>query len=100
MYIGTAGTAEKASGMSISNIEIKTATAINDTTIYNFQEFKAGDILTIDNNVPEARLNGVECNELIDVGSSFFPLESGENIIKFNSDDNPSVDIIWNNRYL
>lgn len=100
IYIGTAGTAEKASGMSISNIEVKTATAINDTTIYNFQEFKAGDILTIDNNIPEARLNGVECNELVDVGSSFFPLESGENIIKFNSDDNPSVDIVWNNRYL
>ena len=101
IYIGTTGNTEKASGMDISDINVYTATKIEDNKEYNFQEFEAGDILTIDNSIPAVYLNDEERNDLIDVGSSFFPLEPGDNYIKIASDDDvPNVDILWNNKYL
>ena len=101
IYFGTTGNAEKASGMAITDINVYTATKIEDNKGYNFQELEAGDMLTIDNSVPAVYLNDEERNDLIDVGSSFFPLEPGENYIKIASDDDvPNVDIMWNNKYL
>ena len=101
IYFGTTGNAEKASGMAITDINVYTATKIEDNKGYNFQEFEAGDMLTIDNSIPAVYLNDEERNDLIDVGSSFFPLEPGENYIKIASDDDvPNVDIMWNNKYL
>ena len=101
IYFGTTGNAEKASGMAITDINVYTATKIEDNKEYNFQEFEAGDMLTIDNSIPAVYLNDEECNDLIDVGSAFFSLEPGENYIKIASDDDvPNVDIMWNNKYL
>ena len=101
IYFGTTGNAEKASGMAITDINVYTATKIEDNKEYNFQEFEAGDILTIDNSVPAVYLNDEERNDLIDVGSAFFSLEPGENYIKIASDDDvPNVDIMWNDKYL
>ena len=101
IYFGTTGNAEKASGMAITDINVYTATKIEDNKGYNFQEFEAGDMLTIDNSIPAVYLNDEECNDLIDVGSAFFSLEPGENYIKIASDDDvPNVDIMWNNKYL
>ena len=101
IYFGTTGNAEKASGMAITDINVYTATKIEDNKEYNFQELEAGDMLTIDNSVPAVYLNDEERNDLIDVGSSFFSLEPGENYIKIASDDDvPNVDIMWNNKYL
>ena len=101
IYFGTSGSTEKASGMAITDINVYTATKIEDNKEYNFQEFEVGDILTIDNSIPAVYLNDEERNDLIDVGSSFFPLEPGDNYIKIASDDDvPNVDILWNNKYL
>ena len=101
IYFGTTGNKEKASGMAITDINIYTATKIDDTKEYNFQEFEVGDMLTIDNSIPAVYLNDEERNDLIDVGSSFFALEPGDNVIKIASDDDvPNVDILWNNKYL
>ena len=101
IYFGTTGNAEKASGMAITDINVYTATKIEDNKEYNFQEFEVGDILTIDNSIPAVYLNDEERNDLIDVGSSFFPLEPGDNYIKVASDDDvPNIDILWNNKYL
>ena len=100
IYFGTTGNAEKASGMAITDINVYTATKIEDNKEYNFQEFEVGDILTIDNSIPAVYLNDEERNDLIDVGSSFFPLEPGDNYIKVASDDVPNIDILWNNKYL
>ena len=100
IYYGTTGSTEKASGMAITDINIYTASAIDNTVTYNFQEFEAGDILTIDNSIPAVYLNDEERNDLIDVGSSFFALETGENRIKVASDDVTNVDILWNDKYL
>ena len=101
MYIGTVGNADKASGMSISDIEVHTATEIDNTVTYNFQKFEEGDVITIDNNVPAVYVNDVKTNEIIDVGSSFFPLLPGENTFKVASDDTGmTVDVLWNDRNL
>lgn len=101
IYFGTSGSTEKASGMAITDINVYTATKIDESKEYNFQEFEAGDILTIDNSIPAVYLNDEERNDLIDVGSSFFPLEPGDNYIKVASDDDvPNIDILWNNKYL
>lgn len=101
IYFGTTGNTEKASGMAITDINVYTATKIEDNKEYNFQEFEAGDILTIDNSIPAVYLNDEERNDLIDVGSAFFSLEPGENYIKIASDDDvPNVDIMWNDKYL
>ena len=101
IYFGTSGSTEKASGMAITDINVYTATKIEDNKEYNFQEFEVGDILTIDNSIPAVYLNDEERNDLIDVGSSFFPLEPGDNVIKVASDDDvPNIDILWNNKYL
>jgi predicted phage tail component-like protein len=108
IYFGTMGSTEKASGMSISHCEVWTSWKElleegDDRTedMFSFQEFKAGDILTIDNNVPSVSLNGIEHNELIDIGSSFFELAPGNNTMKIASDDpNVNIDVIWKPKHL
>ena len=100
IYFGTSGDAEKASGMAINGIEVRTASKIDNTVEYNFQEFEAGDELVIDHSVPSVELNGVERNDLIDVGSRFFKIEPGENTLKIASDDTPNVDILFKKKYL
>ena len=104
MYFGTTqsgssdGTLEptnKCSDMSIAHIEVKTGTEIDNRVEYNVIEFGRGDVLTINCSIPSVRLNDVECNELVDIGSSFFELEPGENTIKIASDDTPNIDVLW-----
>ena len=101
IYIGTTGDANKACGMDVTDIGVYTATEINDEIEYNLQEFEAGDILRIDNSIPAVYLNDEERNDLVDVGSSFFVLEPGDNDINISTDDDGvNVDILWNNKYL
>ncbi len=100
IYIGTSGDAEKASGMAVNYCEVQSANPINTNEPQNIYEFKAGDILTIDNSIPNVRLNGVERNELINIGSDFFGLEPGTNRIKAASDAPLNIDIIWRNKHL
>lgn len=100
IYMGSTQELEKCSDMCVSFIEVKTATQIDKELEFNFQEMTEGDIITIDCSVPSVYLNDVECPSLVDVGSSFFALDTGENTIKIASDDNPNVDILWNNKYL
>ena len=100
IYIGTLGDAEKASGMSVTYVNVKTLSKIDNTVTYNFREFGAGDILDIDCSIPTVKLNGVDCSELVDIGSQFFALVPGENNIKVASDDTPNVDVMWNDKHL
>ena len=101
MYIGTTGDTDKASGMSISGIEVRAGADIDNTVTYNFQKFESGDVVVIDNNIPAVYLNNVEINDIIDIGSSFFPLVPGENTLKVASDDKSmTVDVLWNDRNL
>ena len=87
--------------MAVTDIKVYTATEIDDEVEYNLQEFEAGDILRIDNSIPAVYLNDEERNDLVDVGSSFFALEPGDNDINISTDDDKvNVDILWNNKYL
>ena len=46
-------------------------------------------------------LNNVEIPGLIDVGSEFFKLQPGENVIRIVTDDaNPTLSVAFQERYL
>lgn len=105
IFFGTMGDKEKASGMSVTHCEVKTTWAeLNKEQpedLFNFQEFEPGDVLTINNNIPSVSINGVEHNDLIDIGSEFFMLNPGNNTMKIASDDpGVTVDVIWNPKHL
>jgi hypothetical protein len=105
IFLGTMGSTEKASGMSVTHCEIRTTWdeiyKDQPEDKFSFQEFKAGDILTIDHSIPSVKLNGIEHNELIDIGSNFFELAPGNNTMKIASDDpNATVDVIWKPKHL
>lgn len=103
MYIGTTGDGAKASGMSLNLVEVKQdAKSSQDTSDnINWQEFEEGDGIEIDTSVPLVLLNNREMPELIDVGSEFFKLQPGENIIRIVTDDSkPTISVAFQERYL
>ena len=88
LYIGTTGTMQKSSAMGLTHIECN---EINPTTEIetNIAYFKTGDLLEIDSdNTRNIYLNGTERNDLVDIGSRFFTLSSGEEEISVYSNDN------------
>lgn len=88
LYIGTTGTMEKASGMALTHIECKEINPITEIET-NIAYFKQGDILEIDsdNDAHNVYLNNIERNDLIDIGSRFFKLDTGEEEINICSND-------------
>ena len=101
IYMGTSGDTDKACTMSITHIEVKTATKIDNREYYTPQPFSSGDVLDIYTDIPAVYLNNEERNDLIDVGSSFFALEPGNNTIKVATDDkSPNFDISYTPKYL
>lgn len=102
VYIGTNEGQEYASAMSLNYIEIDTTNQSLDTEKeYNEVIFKQGDIIKIDTSIPTVYLNGVERNDLVNIGSQFFTINTGENKMNIISDDNSTnVDVVWNNKYL
>ena len=100
LYIGTTGDMEKSSAMALTHIAID---EINPKTEEekNVTYFKEGDILEIDCQTHTAYLNDEECNHLIDAGSRFFELPTGESNIKINSNDDSIVtSVIYREKYL
>lgn len=102
LYIGTNEGQEYASAMSINLVEITTENnSLNEEKEYNEIMFKQGDVLKIDNSIPTVYLNDIERNDLIDICSQFFAIETGVNEIKITSDDSyANIDVIWGNKYL
>lgn len=99
LYIGTTNT-EKPCSMSLERLTVQSIPSINTSTT-NVQQFRRGDILEIDCGVPCVRLNGIERADLVDIGSRFFDLEVGRNIIKLVTDDtNATFEIEYNKKYL
>lgn len=99
LYIGTADTA-KPSSMALDYLSVQSASAI-DTTTNNIQYFRKGDIIEIDCGVPRVKVNGIERADLVDIGSQFFDLETGSNIIKLVTDDNGATfEVEYNKKYL
>ena len=99
VYIG-ASNEEKASGMSIKDIQVQSLTPVVPAQ-HNIQRFVEGDVIEIDCGIPSVKLNGVERNDLVDIGSQFFDLEVGDNQLKLASDDkNATIGVLFNEKYL
>lgn len=102
VYMGTSGSVEKASGMAINLVEIKSQIKnTSNVNNNNWKEFEAGDEVTIDCNIPMVYLNGDEFPALIDIGSDFFKLEPGDNQMAITTDDiAPSTTVIFAEQFL
>lgn len=96
IYIGT--NSDKPTGMSFEKIEVKNLTPV-DTTTKNARKFLAGDVLKIDCFNNRVWLNDKLYNN-VEIGSQFFQLETGTNIIKLTSDKDPTTTVIFNEKYL
>ena len=90
---------DKMSAMSINEIKIQTANEIKPAE-QNIQRFEEGDVIEIDCGIPSVKLNGVERNDLVDIGSQFFDLEVGENEIKVASDADINFGATFNEKFL
>lgn len=101
-YFGTsADTSEKASAVAINHIVVKNLTPETQKTNKNVAIFDEGDTLKIDCYNNRVYLNDKPFNSQIDIGSQFFPLELGDNIIRVLSDDKEiSSSVIFNERWL
>lgn len=98
IYAGVANN-DKMSAMSINEIKIQTANEIKPAE-QNIQRFEEGDVIEIDCGIPSVKLNGVERNDLVDIGSQFFDLEVGENEIKVASDADINFGATFNEKFL
>ena len=88
LYIGTTGTMEKSSAMSFTHFVCNELNPQSDVEA-NETYFTTGDVLEIDcDNTRNVYLNGEERNDLLDIGSRFFTIETGDTEIKTVSDDN------------
>lgn len=100
-YFGTcAASSQKASGIAINHVNVKNLNP-RTTTNQNVTIFEEGDTLKIDCYNNMVYLNDKPYSLKVDIGSQFFPLEIGENVIKVSSDDTDlSSTVIFNERWL
>lgn len=100
LYIGTTGAIEKSSGMALSHIECSEINPIAEIE-ENIAYFSEGDILEIDSdNTRNVYLNGIERNDLVDIGSRFFKLDVGEEEINvYSNDEEISTSIAIRQKY-
>ena len=96
LFIGTNG--DKPSDMSLQRLVVKNLTP-QDPTTTNIKKFQRGDVLKIDMYNNRVWLNDQLYNN-IEIGSQFFPLEVGENIIRIKSDKGTHSSIVFHEKYL
>ena len=103
IYMGTNGTMTKACDMRIDTIEIKNlkeSTSTEEDGPVNNIYFKSGDVLDVWQN-GDVYLNGINRNDLIDIGSNIFELTPGENAINIMSDDeNISTSVVITEKFI
>lgn len=104
LYIGTsASTMVKSCAMSLTDLKIYNLNPTDGTEVVENNKiyFQEGDILDIDFNTRSAYLNHDECNDIVDIGSRFFNVGTGDTEIKFNSDDNGlNADVIFRENWI
>ena len=96
LFIGTNG--DKPSDMSLQRLVVKNLTP-QDPATTNIKKFQRGDVLKIDMYNNRVWLNDQLYNN-IEIGSQFFPLEVGENIIRITSDKGTHSSIVFHEKYL
>lgn len=102
IYMGTSGEQVKASGMAVTDIKIDNLTLSDtDPGDTNIMSFQAGDSIVIDCHENTVKHNNNNGMYLVDVGSSFFGIDTGNIEIKVTTDDKELVgNVIFNERYL
>ena len=96
IYIGANG--DKPCDMSFENITVKNLTPANPTQ-NNVKKFQKGDVIKVDCYNNRVWLNDKLYNN-VEIGSQFFPLEVGENIIRITSDKGTHSSVVFNEKYL
>ena len=87
-------------GMAITNLQVDIIHDDNTLSGHNPAPFKSGDEVKIDCYNNKVYLNNKLYND-IDIGSQFIELLSGNNILKFASEDpNMHATVLYNERYL
>lgn len=102
LYIGVNDTSlEKASAMDFTDIKIDEINPKEEIVDKNVTYFKEGDILEIDCENHRCYLNDESCDDLVDIGSRYFNIATGENNIKINSNDDGIVaGVIYREKWL
>ena len=103
LYIGTAGEDNKACGMCVGHVEVKSDVFVGseNPSDTNWQGFEEGDAIKIDCGNSTVEINQIDTPEVIDIASDFFNLVPGENVIKVVTDDSsPTITVTYDARYL
>ena len=102
LYMGTSGTLEKSSAMSLCHIEVEELNPNKDDDgEKNVIYFKEGDILELDCENHTCYINEQQCDNLVDIGSRYFELPVGESKINVRSNDTGIVtDVIYREKWL
>ena len=101
LYIGTTSTLDKSSAMSLTHIRVDELNPKEQETPKNIVYFQEGDVLEIDCENHRCYLNDEPCDDLVDIGSRYFELDTGENNIKTNSNDtDTTTSVIFRDKWL
>ncbi len=99
IYMGTQDPSNMC-GMAITDIQVDNIAAEDTLTNYNLGRFKKGDEIKIDCYNAKVYLNNKLYND-IDINSRFIELITGNNTLKFTSEDsNLFATVLFNERYL
>ena len=90
LYIGTTGDVSKSCDMALTDLICYKYNKPSSNE-YKATYFQEGDILDIDFDNRQVYLNEQPCNELLDIGSRFFDVDTGITNIKVISDDGSAV---------
>jgi uncharacterized protein YgiM (DUF1202 family) len=100
LYIGTmASDISKASDMALNYVEITNKDDVVNEEL-NVPQIPANSEIVINNSIPQVLINNQDSNSIVDIGSDFFSLQSGENTIKISSNATVNCDVIYNEKYL
>lgn len=87
LYIGTsADTMNKCTSMGLSDVKVYELNP-EATEEKNILYFEQGDVVDLDFENGDCYINGEKRNDLVDIGSTYFPIEPGEANLQLVSDD-------------
>lgn len=101
IYMGTNDTLEKSSNLAVTHVEVHELNTKESLENKNITYFKDGDILDIDCENHRCYLNNEPCDNLVDIGSRYFELPTGEsNISVYSNDDKIYAGLIYREKWI
>lgn len=100
IYLGTTKSLDKSCAMNIEELKIKKLNA-TDATAENIYYFKTGDVLEVDLENHRSFLNEQPCDDIVDIGSRYFNIPTGESTINLYTDDvGAQISVVFRQKYL